>query len=83
MRRSSMDNRLTSNVVSNRFKPLIAYTIPDRSNASSLIMHHGNLINQENSELDQLTKLLIQSINSSNETNFFGEIFQLGIPLLD
>lgn len=70
-----MDNRLTSNIVSNRFKPWIAYT-------NSFIPHPGNSINQENNELDPLTTLLIQSINASNETNLFGENFLRSYPIV-
>jgi len=87
MHRDSNDNRYTSNVVANRFKPLIAYTNPnnntyDRSsaivnlppapNSNSLTMRHGNLIKKEQTDVDQLTRLLMKTINSSNEPNFFG-----------
>ncbi len=87
MHRDSNDNRYTSNVVANRFKPLIAYTSPnsntyDRSsaivnlppapNSNSLTMRHGNLIKKEQTDVDHLTKLLMKSLNSSNEPNFFG-----------
>jgi hypothetical protein len=87
MHRDSVDNPYTSNVVANRFKPLIAYTNPksntfDRSSAivnlppasssTSLTMRNGNLIKKEQSEVDHLTKLLMKSMNSSNDSNFFG-----------
>jgi hypothetical protein len=87
MHRDSNDNRYTSNVVANRFKPLIAYTNPnsntyDRSsaivnlppapNSNSLTMRHGNLIKKEQTDVDHLTKLLMKNMNSSNEPNFFG-----------
>jgi hypothetical protein len=73
--------------IANRYQPLIAYATPnsntyDRStaivnlppapNSTSLTMRHGNLIRKEPTEMDQLTKLLIKNMNSSNEQNFFG-----------
>jgi hypothetical protein len=82
-----MHRDYTSNVVANRFKPLIAYTSPnsntyDRSSAivnlpptpspTSLNLRHGNLIRKEQPDVDHLTKLLMKSMNSSNEPNFFG-----------
>jgi hypothetical protein len=87
--RDSVDNRYTSNVVANRFKPLMTYTNPnsstfDRSTAivnlppasspTSLTMRSGHLIRKEQSDVDHLTKLLMKSMNSSNEPNFFGEL---------
>lgn len=88
----SSDNRYTSNVITNRFKPLIAFTNPnttttnnnnDRSsakivnlppapNSTSVTMRQGNIIKKEQNDLDHLTKLLIKSMNSANEPNFFG-----------
>ncbi len=88
MRHDASDHRYTSNVVANRFKPLIAYTSPnsntyDRSsaivnlppapNSTSLPIRHGNVVKREQTEIDQLTKLLMKSMNSSSEPNFFGE----------
>jgi hypothetical protein len=88
MHRDSVDNRYTSNVVANRFKPSLAYTNPngntyDRSaaivnlppapNSNSLTMRHGNLIKKEQTEVDHLTKLLMKSMHSANEPNFFGK----------
>jgi hypothetical protein len=35
-------------------------------------MRHGNLIKREQTDVDHLTKLLMKSMNSSNEPNFFG-----------
>ena len=73
--------------IGNRYQPLIAYATPnsntyDRSpaivnlppapNSTSLTMRHGNLVRKEPTEMDQLTKLLIKSMNSSNESNFLG-----------
>ncbi len=87
MYRDSIDNRYPSNIIANRFQPLIAYTTPnsntyDRStaivnlppapNSTSLTMRHGNLVRKEPTEMDQLTKLLRKNMNSSNEPNFFG-----------
>jgi hypothetical protein len=87
MHRDSIDNRYTSNVVANRFKPLIAYTSPnsntyDRTsaivnlppapNSTSLTMSHGNLIRKEQANIDHLTRILMKNMNSSNEPNFFG-----------
>ncbi|CAF2814343.1 unnamed protein product [Rotaria sp. Silwood2] len=87
MRRDSGDNRYKSNIVANRFKSSIAYTSPnnntfDRSSTSanlppassstSLPIRSGHLIKKEPSEVDQLAKLLMKSMNVSNEPNFFG-----------
>jgi hypothetical protein len=82
----SIDNRYTSNVVANRFKPSVAFTNPnntyDRSstivnlppapNSSSLTIRQGNIIRKEHNDLDHLTKLLMKSMNSVNEPNVFG-----------
>ena len=35
-------------------------------------MRNGNLIKKDQSDVDHLTKLLMKSMNSSNEPNFFG-----------
>jgi hypothetical protein len=77
-----MHRDYSPNLVANRFKPLIAYTSPDRSSAivnlpptpspTSLNIRNGNLIKKEQSEVDHLTKLLMKSMNSSNEPNLFG-----------
>lgn len=70
---------MSSNVLTNRFKPLIAFTTPDRSNLPpapnlpSIAMRHGSLINREVTDVDQLRRLLMKNIHSFNETNFFGE----------
>jgi hypothetical protein len=87
MHRDSVDNRYPSNVIANRFKPLIAYANPnsntyDRSkaivnlppapNSTSLTMRHGNLVKKEQTEVDHLMKLLMKNMNSSNEPNILG-----------
>ncbi|CAF0904097.1 unnamed protein product [Rotaria sp. Silwood1] len=96
-RDSSIDNRYTSNVVANRFKPLMAFTSPNsskspvldnsgrrspsvvnlpptssHSNSTPFTMRSGNLIKRDSSDVDHLTKLLMKSMNSSNEPHFFG-----------
>ncbi|CAF4547903.1 unnamed protein product [Rotaria sp. Silwood1] len=96
-RDSSIDNRYTSNVVANRFKPLMAFTSPNSSkspvldnsgrqspsvvnlpptsshpNSTPFTMRSGNLIKRDSSDVDHLTKLLMKSMNSSNEPHFFG-----------
>ncbi|CAF0997804.1 unnamed protein product [Adineta steineri] len=97
-RDSPIDNRYTSNVVANRFKPLLAYTnlnsnkslvfensehrspsivnLPPtsspHSNSTPFSMRSGNLMKKDPSDVDHLTRLLMKSINSSNEPNFFG-----------
>ncbi|CAF1103030.1 unnamed protein product [Rotaria sordida] len=94
---SPIDNRYTSNVVANRFKPLMAYTsvnsnkspvfdnserrspsivnLPptsSHSNSTSFTMRNGNIMKRDTTDVDHLTKLLMKSMNSSNEPNFFG-----------
>jgi hypothetical protein len=97
-RDSPIDNRYTSNVIANRFKPLIAYTNPNSTKSpvfdnterrspsivnlpptsshsnhpTPFSIRSGNLIKKDPSDVDHLTKLLMKSINSSNEPNFFG-----------
>jgi hypothetical protein len=96
-RDSPTDNRYTSNVVANRFKPLLAYTslnntkspvfddserrspsivnLPptsSHSNSTPFTMRNGNIMKKDPSDVDQLTRLLMKTINSSNEPNFFG-----------
>ena len=90
MRRDSPDSRYTSNMIANRFKPLIAYTNPtsastafDRSPAIVNLppaagptpagTRNGHVGKREGADVDHLTKLLLKSMNSSNEPNFFGE----------
>ena len=84
MHHDPLDNRF---VLANRFKPLISYTpptsntydrtsaivnLPPASNSTSLPIRHGNMIKKEQNEVDHLTKLLMKSMNSANEPNFFG-----------
>lgn len=96
-RDSPIDNRYSSNVVANRFKPLIVYTGPNsnkpsmfenpehrpssvvnlpptasHSHSTSYTMRSGNLMKRDPTDVDHLTKLLMRSMNSSNEPNFFG-----------
>ncbi|CAF3095523.1 unnamed protein product [Rotaria socialis] len=99
LRDSPLDSRYTSNVVANRFKPLIAFTSPNgnqspvfdnierqspsvvnlpptsshpNSNPTPFTIRSGHQMRKEPSDVDQLTKLLMKSMNSSNEPNFFG-----------
>jgi hypothetical protein len=87
MHRDSNDNRYTSNVIANRFKPLMVYTnptsntfdrttavvnLPPAPNSTSLTMRNGHLIKKEQSDVDHLTKLLMKSMNTSSEQHFFG-----------
>ncbi|CAF1543507.1 unnamed protein product [Rotaria magnacalcarata] len=97
LRDSPLDTRYTSNVVANRFKPLIAFTssngnkspvfdnierrspsvvnLPPTSshpNPTPFTIRSGHQMRKEPSDVDQLTKLLMKSMNSSNEPNFFG-----------
>ncbi|CAF1223435.1 unnamed protein product [Rotaria sordida] len=83
-RRDSGDNPYKSNIVANRFKSSIAYTSPNNNTFDrpstisanlppiSLPIHHEHLIKKEQSEVDHLTSLLMKSMNSSNQPNFFG-----------
>ena len=90
-RDSPLDNRYTSNVIANRFKPLVTYPNPNESNSpvfdkpehsspslvnlppTSFPLRNGNPMKRDPSDLDHLTKLLMKSMNSSNEPNFFGK----------
>ena len=87
MHRDSLDNRYTSHVIGNRFKPVMVYASPknqtfDRTAAivnlppapasTSLSMRNGNLIKRDHTDTDHLTKLLMKSINISNESNVYG-----------
>jgi len=97
-RDSPIDNRYKSNVVANRFKPLIGYknsnntkssvfdnserrspsivNLPPASshanNPTSFPIRSGHLMKKDSSDVDNVTKLLMKSMNSSNEPNFFG-----------
>ncbi|CAF4368114.1 unnamed protein product [Rotaria socialis] len=86
-RRNSNDNRYTSNIVANRFKSSMAYTslnnnnfdrpsisanLPPASSSISLPQRNGHAMRKEQSDVDHLTKLLMKSMNVSNEPNFFG-----------
>ncbi len=42
---------------------------------TSFPIRSGNLMRKEPSDVDHLTKLLMKSMNSSNEPNFFGKFF--------
>ncbi|CAF4558430.1 unnamed protein product [Rotaria magnacalcarata] len=85
--RNSIDNRYTSNIVANQFKPSMAYTgpnnnnfdrpsisanLPPASSSTCLPQRNGHAMRKEQSEVDHLTKLLMKSMNVSNEPNFFG-----------
>ena len=91
-RDSPIDNRYTSNVITNRFKPLLTYTNPNSTKSSvfensehrssssvvnlpptSFPIRSGNLMKKDPTDVDHLTKLLMKSMNSSNEQNFFGK----------
>jgi hypothetical protein len=89
-RDSPIDNRYTSNVIANRFKPLMAYTNPNSTKSpvfdnaerrspsivnlppTSFPIRNGHLIKKDLPDVDHLTKLLMKSMNSTNEQNFFG-----------
>jgi hypothetical protein len=89
-RDSPIDNRYTSNVIANRFKPLMAYTnlnstkspVFDNSERqspsimnlppTSFPIRNGNLLKRDLSDVDHLTKLLMKTMNSSNEPSIFG-----------
>lgn len=80
----SLDTRYTSNIVSNRFKPLIAYTSPNSNAfertptivtlppAPNLTVRHGNLLRKNSNDIDDLTKLLMKTMHSTNAPNVFG-----------
>src|ERR1700722_13180487 len=90
-RDSPIDNRYTSNVIANRFKPLLTYTNQNSTKSTvfenserrsssvvnlpptSFPIRSGNLMKRDPSDVDHLTKLLMKSMNSSNEPNFFGK----------
>ena len=70
-----------TNMIANRFKPLIACTNspaivnlpPAPSPTSSISMRNGHGMKRDPSDVDHLTKLLLKSMNSANEPNFFGK----------
>ncbi|UJR26863.1 hypothetical protein I4U23_008174 [Adineta vaga] len=91
------DNRYASNVIANRFKPLLAYTSPNsnnspifdnsehrspsvvnlpptssHSNSTPFTMRTGHMMKKDSTDVDHLARLLMKSIHSSNEPNFFG-----------
>lgn len=71
-----VDTRYSSNIVSNRFKPLVAYTSPNTivtlPPAPNLTIRHGNLVRKDSTDIDHLTKLLMKTMHSTNEPNVFG-----------
>ena len=94
---SPIDSRFTSNIVTNRFKPLMIYASPNsnkssvldnserrspsvvnlpptasRANPTPFSLHAGNIMKRDLSDIDHLSKLLIKSMNPSNEPNLFG-----------
>ncbi|CAF4125803.1 unnamed protein product, partial [Rotaria sordida] len=59
---------------SERRSPSIVNLPPtsSHSNSTSFTMRNGNIMKRDTSDVDHLTKLLMKSMNSSNEPNFFG-----------
>ncbi|CAF1103454.1 unnamed protein product [Rotaria sp. Silwood1] len=97
MRRDSGDNLYKSNIITNPFKSSIAYpgpknntfdysstnaNLPPTSNSNSLSIRNGNLIKKEQTEVDNLTKFLMKSMNASNEPNFFGMCARCNIEII-
>lgn len=50
----------------------ISADLPPASNPTNVPIRNGLGMKKEQSEVDHLTKLLMKSMNPSNQSNFFG-----------
>ena len=53
-------------------RPSTSANLPPASSSTSLPQRNGHAMRKEQSDVDHLTKLLMKSMNVSNEPNFFG-----------